>query len=116
MTNVKKYLAAVMLIFTFGILQSTAWAEKAAAPAPATAAEVITHLDAAMPFLENGDVANGTTHIRMARSACKTMSHEGEGMKSVLSDLTQALIHSKKGHPGPSMEAINKAKATLESM
>lgn len=112
MTNVKKNLAVLLFILPLCLFNTSSWAKEA--KAAATPAEVIAHLNKAMPFLENGDVANGTTHIRMARNACKTMPHDDAGMKSVLNELTMALIHSKKGHPKPSIEAINKAIAGLK--
>ncbi len=119
MTIFKKYFTIILFILPLGLFNNVSWAEEGEAPAPvaqASASDVIAHLNKAIPFLKNGDVANATTHIKMARSTFLAMpGSDSPKLKSVKSDLFNALVHSKKGHPEKSLDAVNKAIATLQA-
>ena len=62
----------MLFILPLGLFNNVCWAEEDNAPVAKTSSsssDVIYHLDKATPFLENGDVANATAHIKHARTA-----------------------------------------------
>lgn len=115
MTIFKKHITLTLFILSLGLFNNVSWAEETEAPVTkASSSDVINHLNKAITWLENGDVANATTHIKMARTTVDDMA-ETPNLKSVKSSLISALIHSKKGHPEKSIEAINKAIKSLQT-
>ncbi len=111
MKLVTKYLSLVMLIITLGLFNSAAYAE--ASPA---ASEIIGHLNQALPFLQNGDVANATTHIKFARRVSNNMKGDSPELKKAKNVLFQVLKYSKQGEPEKTIEAIEEAKALFEKL
>ncbi|MGR9099956.1 MAG: hypothetical protein ACU826_05245 [Gammaproteobacteria bacterium] len=119
MTIFKKSIAIMLFILPLGLFNNVSWAEEVEAAAPAatvTAGDVINHLNKAIPWLENGDVANATRHIKLAREAIAGIEGDSPELKSAKNSLVSALVHSKKGHPQQSIEAINKAIASLHAL
>ncbi len=118
MTIFKKFFTIMLFLLPLGLFTNVSWAEEGKAPvAQASASDAIAHLNKAIPWLEKGDVANGTTHIKMARAIVGSMpSSDNPDLKSAKSSLVNALIHSKQGHPEQSIEAINKAIVSLQAL
>lgn len=118
MTIFKKYFTIMLFILPLALFNNVSWAEEGKAPvAQASASDAIGHLNKAIPWLENGDVANATTHIKLARAAVENMpGGDSPALKSAKSSLLSALIHSKQGHPEQSIEAINKAIESLQTL
>jgi len=111
MKLVAKYLSLAMLIITLGFFNSAAYAE-----ASQQASEIIGHLNQALPFLQNGDVANATTHIKFARRVSNNMNGDSAELKKAKNTLFQVLKYSKQGAPEKSIEAIKEAIALFEKL
>jgi len=105
MSFVQKYSSLIMLIISLGLFNTASWAEEGKAPASPT--EVISHLNSALVFLKNGDVANATTHIKFARRISNSMTGDSPDLKAAKSTLFKALKYSKEGAPEKSTEEIN---------
>lgn len=117
MTIFKKYFTIMLFILPLGLFNNVSWAEDEVIVATASVSDVIGHLNKAISYLDNGDVANATAHIKIARRNVEDMPDgESPGLKSVKSSLISALIHSKKGHPKKSIEAINKTIKSLQAL
>lgn len=105
MSFVKKYTSLIMLILSLGLFNTASWAEENQATAGPS--EVIAHLNQALPFLKNGDVANATTHIQFARRISDNMTSDNPDLKTAKNTLFQALKYSKQGKPEKSIEKVN---------
>ncbi len=94
-----------MLILALCLFNTASWAEES--KAAANPAEVISHLNNALVFLKNGDVANATTHIKFARRITMSMTGDSPDLKAAKTTLFKALKYSKEGAPEKSTEEIN---------
>jgi hypothetical protein len=106
MTFIKKYSSLIILTLSLGLFNTASLAEESQAPG---ISEIISHLNSALPFLKNGDVANATTHIKFARRISNRMTGDSPDLKAAQNTLFNALKHSKEGDPEKSAEKINSA-------
>ncbi len=114
MSFVKQYSSLILLILSIGLFSTASWAEESQAPAGAS--EIIAHLNNALPFLKNGDVANATTHIKFARRISNSMKGDSSDLKTAKSTLFNALKSSKMGDPVKSAEEIEKAITLFQKL
>lgn len=115
MSFVKQYSSLLVLLLSLGLTSTASWAEESQAPA-AGPSEIIAHLNNALPFLKNGDVANATTHIKFARRISNSMTGDNADLKAAKGTLFKALLYSKKGDPDKSTEEINKTIALFQKL
>lgn len=112
MTLITKYLSLLMLVITFGFFNSVSYAEETSQ----ASSEIIAHLNQALPFLENGDVANATAHIKFARRVSNKMAGDSADLKKAKNMLFKALKYSKEGAPKKSIKMIQKTIALFEKL
>ena len=115
MSLIKKYFSLLALLVTLGLFTTASWAEESQAPAGGPA-EIISHLKQALPFLENGDVANATAHIKLARRMANEMNDSSPQLKAAKNSLFQALVQSKKGNPKKSITEINSSIESFQKL
>ncbi len=111
MKLVTKYVGLVLLVMTLGLFNSAAFAEGSQ-----QASEIIGHLNQALPFLQNGDVANATAHIKFARRVANNMAGDSPELKKAKNILFQSLKYSKQGAPEKSIAAIKEVIALFEKL
>jgi len=114
MSFVKQYSSLILLILSLGLTSTASWAEES--QAPARVSEIVSHLNSALPFLKNGDVANATTHIKFARRISNSMKGDNSDLKAAKKTLFEALKSSKEGNPEKSAEEIKKAIALFQKL